>query len=195
MTRMRLRSAESPNTDKVDRAPMTGGTISSGQRTAIIVIVVITLAVAVIGFIVVTEYSQRPDTITEVGLSYRNQTYPTNTVLYTQPKNYSSVILAFAFENNGAIGPAPNQTFTIGSQTAEGFPVLNVLYCINPSAQPYKSYTPSGDALSTIPSGCTTDGNTVDVDGAPHDASIWVAALVQLPSAGYRGPVLFVVTY
>jgi hypothetical protein len=192
---LRIANAEKPAADNADHAPAVAGVMTSRQRTAIIVIVVITVAVAVIGFIVVTEYSQRPDTITEVGLSYRNQTYPTNTVLYTQPKNYSSVILTFAFENNGAIGPAPNQTFTIGGQTAEGFPVLNVLYCINPSAQPYKSYTPSGDALSTIPSGCTTDGNTVDVDGAPHDASIWVAALVQLPSAGYRGPVLFVVTY
>jgi hypothetical protein len=192
---LRIANAGKPAADSADHAPAVAGAMTSRQRTAIIVIVVITVAVAVIGFVVVTEYSQRPDTITEVGLSYRNQTYPTNTVIYTQPKNYSSVILAFAFENNGAIGPAPNQTFTIGSQTAEGFPVLNVLYCINPSAQPYKSYTPSGDALSTIPSGCTTDGNTVDVDGAPHDASIWVAALVQLPSAGYRGPVLFVVTY
>jgi hypothetical protein len=169
--------------------------MKSGQRTAVILIVVITVAVAVIGFVVVTQYSQRPDTITEVGLTYRNQTYPTITAQYTQPKNYSSVILTFAFEDNGAIGPAPNQTFTIGGQTAEGFPVLNVLYCINPSAQPYKSYTPSGDALSTVPSGCTTNGDTVDVDAAPHGASIWVAVLVQLPGAGYRGPVLFVVTY
>jgi hypothetical protein len=44
-----------------------------------------------------------------VGLSYMNQTHLTTTVQYSQPRNYSSVILTFSFINDEAIGPAPTR--------------------------------------------------------------------------------------
>jgi hypothetical protein len=56
--RIRVRSAETPNAGKVDHESTTMGTISRGRRTAIIVIVAITVAIAVVGFVVVTQFSE-----------------------------------------------------------------------------------------------------------------------------------------
>jgi hypothetical protein len=165
------------------------------KKSLIVAVAALVIGIVIVGAILVYQSPNKSATnslskvtITATDMQWNGQTYSVVPTAYTQNSGYNAVIITFGFKNDGQ-GFSPTQTFSISPQT-QGFTIMEVSYCVNPSSPTYTNYVPASNVLQNLPAGCSRAGNSVDMTGVNQGSTVYVSLLVQLPNTSYDGPLL-----